>query len=101
MSEQSIVEKAARAACAADNSGQHEFDATGLDASDPEYQPEWKFYVAGARAVIEALMDPTPEMVEALNANCEHKCQPKGDWASPVDAFRAALQVALNEREGE
>lgn len=100
MSEQSMIEKAARAACAANNNGQHEFDATGLDAIDPEYQPEWKFYVAEVRAVIAALMEATPGMVMA-GGELSRYDEVLLKNLNAMAIFKAMLRAVLNEGEGE
>lgn len=59
------LEECAKAVCSANNNGSWDFDATGVDASHPDYCPEWKMYIEDVRAVLMALRDPDSVMVEA------------------------------------
>jgi hypothetical protein len=52
----SMIEKVARAIAA---------NKRGLEPNDPAIDSKWQSYCGQARAAIEAMMEPTPEMAEA------------------------------------
>lgn len=89
-----MIEKVARALCAADND-----DPDGL-ASDIVHRPPhgnkfvdvpaWTKRTKEARAAIEAMKEPTPQMTKA---GYDHSGS-----SEPVDLWRAMVKVALVDR---
>ena len=76
-----MIEKVARAVCAADGNENPDM------LTDPKDEPAWTHYVDFARAAISAMQDPTEQMVEA------------SIFLTGTDVYDAMIAAALEETE--
>ena len=99
----SMVERVARAICAAETGGPLGYFPDGSPMRDggvgEEYSvgqhKEWR---EAARAAIEAMMEPTPAMIEAYEGMvCEFRMS---EALSAKIAWQAMLSAALSDTEG-
>ena len=79
MAEMSMVERVARALARHDN---------------PKHENWWPSYDTRARAAIEAMKDPTIEMMKQARAHHE------GEHYLPHSLFNSMIDAALNGKEG-
>lgn len=83
-----MVARVAKALSTAD--GMHPEAAS----NDDDEQPAWTLYVVMAKAAIEAMRNPSPEMEDWFRDNLEHT--ETGAWI-----WKGAIDAALKEQEGE
>lgn len=97
-----MIEKVARALCGAQP---HMLTLKQLDAVAWQYGVDecWQSYADQARAVIEALMEPTPEMLAAYERDSfigvDGHLWPRLSGGARSN-WQAMLSAALNEGEG-
>lgn len=102
MSEMTMVERVARAICIAAG---HDPDGPTCDIfvpGDPYAHLPWAGFRRQARAAIEALRTPTPEMVEAGDLAMVGLKSAKPEYSTFPLGWQAAIDAALNTaRAGE
>lgn len=81
-----MVERVARAIC-----GSEGFYAPDGIGDHGGREANWRFHIAEARAVIEAMREPTDAMTQACDAMI-------GDAASPYDHWRRMIDAALDKQ---
>jgi hypothetical protein len=98
MSEQTMVERVARAICSKTNIAMEGVTEIHLDNPDyviPAHKrtdgvaiPRWKLYVEQARAAIEAIRQPTKAMIEAgaKGSGEDSEMTALGAWEEMIDA---------------
>lgn len=84
MTAESMVEKVARAICAAQGVGPDEPLASFESDIGRREQPAWQLYRYEARAAIEAMKYPTPEMLKASGE--ANKLRAAQRFADMIDA---------------
>jgi hypothetical protein len=98
-----MVERVARALCKEDGlnpdgdwrSGDKVMLTVALD--HPE---RWRTYAAKARAAIEAMYEPTPEMVKAADDAFEELDYLEYDGTEPGGVWRTMISAALSAQAG-
>lgn len=97
-----MIEKCARALCAAEG-----LDPDGAVMHGFTTMRAWESREPRARAVLQTLMTPTDEMVEAgawveATGTMDQRCETQGvGRLGAKDTWTAMLTQALNEEEGE
>ena len=89
-----MVERVAR--LLAEKDGVHpDWTASGMGMPGPEdNEPGWKLYEDDAKAIIQAMREPTEAMVDAAFKNMDQNGYVKGN---PASDYTAMIDAALND----
>lgn len=91
-----MVERVARAICASSNRNP---DRIHAEAMGEHNVPEWRFSVDEAEAALEAMVEPTDDVIRAMEVQAENSCNHDRSWLPwyTDEIWAAGINTALGK----